>query len=330
MRCMICGSEIQNGSTYCPICGADLSMSQVTPANDYNQTTTGYESQTQFYSGHQIYGNNQQTYGNQNIEQFGTERNTNDVQNTKSKKHIGLIIGIASAIVVIATVFILLIFVFDVFSSKNGTYRMNAGNDGLELVLEIDGDEGELTANIGEETIKTKFAVEFNNNEVKLSRHGITIYGDYDKKKNTISIKRKDLDQEDFIPVQLDGKYYLIRYITGGERIYERDELIREAKKDGYDLDDYYNLDISRNTCKIGKAVYYGADFDFSVSLEGNEITFTIVYDNKEYHPFDGTYDKSKGQIILKQDDGVGIGQYFYQREKMDEYMNSQFDLIKE
>ena len=123
--CHFCGTQVPDGSTVCPVCGAPLTQ-QGQPygqnqqqygqnQQQYGQSQQPYgqnqqqygQGQQQYGQGQQQYGQNQQPYG-QYQPPYGQNGPGGPGGGGEKKSHTGLIIGIISAIVVIAAVVVML------------------------------------------------------------------------------------------------------------------------------------------------------------------------------------------------------------------------------
>ena len=125
----------------------------------------------------------------------------------KKKSHKGLIIGIISAVVVLATAAILLIFVFDVFSGKNGTYKLQGAAEGQTMELKADGEKSSFSTNLNGSEQRTDCKVTFDDTRVTVSAHGNTLEGTYNKEAKTITFTREALLRASVLNDRPGGTY---------------------------------------------------------------------------------------------------------------------------
>lgn len=163
MNCSNCGCEIPAGQAFCSYCGTPA------PADMGMQGTYGAaQPYDQMYS---------QPYA-QSYEAAPAK---------KSKK--ALIIGLIAGVVAIAAVVLVLVmFVFG--KGADGTYVCNEyALFGIEMELEIDGDEFVLSATYDGETETVEGTCKVDGDEIILTSDGEDVTCEYDEKEGTINME---------------------------------------------------------------------------------------------------------------------------------------------
>ena len=203
----------------------------------------------------------------------------------EKKSHLGLIIGIISAVVVLSTAAILLIFVFDVFSGKNGTYRLQGAFEGQTMELKADGEKSIFSTNMNGSEQRTDCKVTFDGNKVTVSSHGNTLEGIYDKDTKTITFTREALIRASVLIDRPSGTYKLYSAKAYGLSV-APDQL------ESYGLDpEEYTMRISGNKATLNMA---GNNASGDVSISGNKMTITA-----DGQSIDATFDNDAGTITL-------------------------------
>ena len=165
MICPSCGSQVDDNSPSCPVCGGTLF--------DQNAMQQGYG---------QPQGMNPMQGGAQ--PQYAPE--------PPKKSKTGLIIGIVVAAV--AVIAIVLCLVLGVFSSKNGKYVCDDyAAFGMDLSLTVDGDKFTLEMSAFGESDSTEGTIKFKGDKVEMTAEGDTIEGTYSKKDKSITISEEGL-----------------------------------------------------------------------------------------------------------------------------------------
>ncbi|MBQ9610324.1 MAG: zinc ribbon domain-containing protein [Lachnospiraceae bacterium] len=165
MNCPSCGNQVADGSMSCPVCGAALIPSGGMQPQ-YQSAPQGFDS----------------------MQQGGMQPQYQAVPQSSGGNKTGLIIGIIVAAV--AVIALVLCLVLGVFSGKDGTYVCNDyAAFGMDVTLEVDGDNFTLTMNAFGETETESGTIKFKGDKVELTAEGETIEGDYSKKDKTITIE---------------------------------------------------------------------------------------------------------------------------------------------
>ena len=219
----------------------------------------------------------------------------------KKKSHLGLIIGIISGVLVI-TAAVLLIFVFDVFSSKNGTYKLEGGSDEFDMTLVVDGENGTFSLKQAGTDKSTGCTVTFEDSTVRVESNGTTLRGTYDKSEKTVTFTREALVEAEVLSSSADGTYKIYAAKMYGLEL-TQDQLAT------------YGLDTNKYTIKItgDKATLDmgGTSSSCDVSQSGDSLTF---YSGGE--SISGTYNKDEGTLTISysgvemifKSDGAGSG----------------------
>ncbi len=183
MNCTNCGNEMPMGSMACPYCGTpapvDMGMQQQFQ-QPYQQP---YQQGAPMDMGMQQQF--QQPYQAAPAMQYQTAP-------TSNKKN--LIIGLSIGAVAIVAIVLLLVFVVFKGGDVDGTYVCNYY--GMEVELEIDGDEFTMSMSYLGESEELSGSCEVDGDEVLLTYDGETVACDYDAKEGTIDFDGMIFEKE--------------------------------------------------------------------------------------------------------------------------------------
>jgi len=315
MTCEICGSEFNNVNGYCPFCGASVkpAANQTEPnlqqPEQYTSSFPQQEAPGQLYNyqnatqGQCIY--QQQGYGTvgQNTPNmpgiyppsglisgnYGGE----EAKRKEGKSKKGLIIGIISGIVVLAGIFVLLL-ALGVFSSKNGSYHFQDAEEGVDILLVVDGEEGTLTVSVNGETKNNKVRISFEDDDVTIRSAEGKASAFYNTKNHTIILEKRILSEQGFFPVTNDGKYVFLKAEVSGMTL-DADSM----KSFGVDVSDFYiKIDGTKASINL-----MGNSGDCEVIIEGS--TIKIIEPAGE--EFFGTYDSDAKTITIEESNATMV-----------------------
>lgn len=166
MKCPECGTELQSGEIFCPVCGLSV------PENEENNTT------------------NTDAVPTINVQEetpaYTAPVSSAAVVSKKpgSKK---LFPTVLAAVALIA-VTLCLIFVLK-GGFKNGKYVCNSfAAFGIDMYIEVDGDDFAMVSTYGESTERQNGTIKFKGDKVTLTIEGVPLECTYDKKTKTITI----------------------------------------------------------------------------------------------------------------------------------------------
>ncbi|MBR6171675.1 MAG: hypothetical protein IKQ49_00655 [Eubacterium sp.] len=208
MICNICGGEIPEGASNCPVCGSPAPVPvQGQQGNPYSMVGGNAEPSNPFGAMQQPQGMQpqgmQQGYGPEGFDPFAVQQPV--AAPVQKKSHTGLIIGIIAAVFVIGG--LIVCFALGVFGGgggKDGKYYLQSltsggmtmdadtlkayGVDLSSMYLEINGEKGVLYLDFMGNEEKAECEVKFDGDNVTLTKNGESISGTYNSSDNSISV----------------------------------------------------------------------------------------------------------------------------------------------
>lgn len=186
MLCNNCGNEVPMGQPNCPYCGAPVAM-DMGAQQPYQQAPMGMDQQYQ-----QAPMGMQQPYQQAPM---GMQQPYQPAAPAKSKK--GLIIGLIAGIVAIAAIVVVLVlFVFNK-GDADGVYVCDEyAAFGMDMQIEIDGDEFIMTMSAYGETETIEGECEVDGDTIILTYDGDSLECDYDAKEGTIDFEGMIFEKE--------------------------------------------------------------------------------------------------------------------------------------